>query len=798
MPLFKDRGILGINARNLRYIRAYNPSQAIRLADNKLKTKNFLSARGISVPRLYGTIRTREDLKKYDFLSLPERFVLKPNSGSGGEGILPIWGRKEGGYSLAGGVQEMSQAELEEHIEDILEGRFSMSGVRDIAFFEQLIICDERLARFAYKGLPDIRVVVFNLVPVMAMLRLPTRRSKGKANLHQGAVGVGIDIAKGEATHIVEGTTIIESIPGVGPIRGLKIPYWDDILLTSSKVQLETNLGYVAVDIAIDQNTGPVLLEINARAGLGVQVANLAPLRRRLERVTGIKVQNPEKGVRMAKDMFGNVAEREIKSRTGKEVVGIFEPVKVLVESKPYRLMARLNPNVERTVVDTHFAQKIGLMDSLPKASQSSFKLKFILAGQRVQTVARVKDLESSDYKMVIGRRDLTNFLVDPSRSEVSSKTGSSVLDPEEKREEKFSLAKRKSFRALDELLCFLDEKIKLLYHLRPLNIASEQTAFLAGLTENPKFVYPELKFDPYELRESLEEMVIDDSGLGHLFERKREEIFLKIDLLEHRCTPLFMDKSVQLFGEVTPELLMQAHQRLSQKPAVFSSPGASISAEKAAQRFQQFFKDEGLNHWTVKLKEDIVSDCIAGKKNVLFVRSDARFDETRLAMVIAHEIETHIYTAENGKRQPYRLFQRGTGGYLKTQEGLAIYNQERTTSHLTEKHFWSATLVVIIHEAQQHSFRELYELLRTMGYSEQKAFQFALKVKRGLENTSLHGAFTKDLVYFEGRAMIENFVAQGGDLKRLYLGKIDLPSLSMIESMPLLIQPKYYPLNYS
>jgi len=36
-------------------------------------------------------------------------------------------------------------------------------------------------------GLPDIRIICFNMVPVIAMLRIPTELSDGKANLHSGA-----------------------------------------------------------------------------------------------------------------------------------------------------------------------------------------------------------------------------------------------------------------------------------------------------------------------------------------------------------------------------------------------------------------------------------------------------------------------------------------------------------------------------------------------------------------------------------------------------------------------------------
>ncbi len=800
MALFKNHGVLGINARNLLYIGPYNARKDVKMADSKLKTKSFLSARGIPVPRLYGTIRNTEDLDKYDFSSLPSNFVVKPNRGFGGEGILPVWDRKDGRYTLPGG-NEMRQEEMEEHIADILEGRFSISGVQDIAFFEQLLICDERLRKFAYKGLPDIRVVLYKLIPVMAMLRLPTKASKGKGNLHQGAIGVGIDIAKGVATHIVQGNQIIDEVPEAGGIRGFKIPYWEDILLIASKAQLATNLGYMAADISIDQSTGPVLLEVNARAGLGVQVANLAPLRQRLERVEGIKVTNTEKAVRIAKDMFGNVIEKEIKHLTGIEVVGTYEPVKILMDTKPYRVNARINPNIERTQIDEDFAHKIGLLTKKGKKIEDSYKIKFILAGKRVQTAARIVDLSTKDYNMVIGRRDLQGFLLDPSKKK-NDEAGVQALENVEKRGgekriERPPVTAKKNYRVMDDLICDVDKQVKLLHHLRPINLASERKKFLDDEVKNPQFVYPDLRFDPYALRERLESVELDETPLGRLFGRKRDEVLQKIDLLEHRGTEHFMNKSVILFGEATEALLEDAQEYWETKPSKLPREINTISTEKAVKKFEKFFKKNNLTDWKVKIKEEMVSDCLAGKKSAFFVRKGAKFSEIRFKMLIAHEIQTHIYTAENGKSQPYQIFQRGTGGYLTTQEGLAIYNQEQVIDTVTDKHFWNAALVILTAVAQKKSFRDVYEKALEMGYDKERSFRFAMKLKRGIEDTKNPGAFTKDLLYFRGKQMVEQFVQNGGDLRRLYIGKIDLPSLEEIEELPFLQQPKFVPNFY-
>ncbi len=241
MHIFKKHGILGINARNLLYIRPYNRKKAIKLADNKLKTKHFLSARGIPVPKLFGVIKRKEEAEQFDYNVLPSNFVIKPNFGFGGEGIIPIVGKQEETWTQANG-SPLDREMIVNHIIDIIDGRFSLSNIRDTAFFEQLIVPDDLLAGFSYKGLPDIRVVVHNLIPVMAMLRLPTQESGGKANLHQGAIGVGIDIAKGEATYCTLNNKIIEEIPGKGKIRGVKIPFWDEILFIASKTHYQSRI----------------------------------------------------------------------------------------------------------------------------------------------------------------------------------------------------------------------------------------------------------------------------------------------------------------------------------------------------------------------------------------------------------------------------------------------------------------------------------------------------------------------------------------------------------------------------
>jgi alpha-L-glutamate ligase-like protein len=118
----------------------------------------------------------------------------------------------------------------------------------------------------------------------MSMVRLPTRGSRGKANLHQGAVGAGIDLATGITLDGVISTEVVTHHPDTThAIAGLRVPEWDTILDISARCYELTGLGYIGVDVVLDRDLGPLVLELNARPGLAIQIANRQGLLRRLK-----------------------------------------------------------------------------------------------------------------------------------------------------------------------------------------------------------------------------------------------------------------------------------------------------------------------------------------------------------------------------------------------------------------------------------------------------------------------------------------------------------------------------------
>lgn len=286
----RQAGVLGLNDRNANFIMRFNPRKLYPLVDNKILCKSRLQAHGIAVPALLGEINSQYEAGHLaQRLATLDQFVIKPASGSGGDGILVITQRSRAGLITAGG-RVLNLPEIQYHVAGILAGMYSLGGQRDSAMIEALVHTDPVLKRLAPEGVPDIRIIVYRGIPAMAMMRLPTRRSGGKANLHQGAIGAGIDLASGTTLKAVMSDQVVEIHPDTSePVEAFTLPDWPRLLEIAARCHAAVPLGYLGIDMVLDRDHGPLVLEMNARPGLAIQIANGAGLRKRLERIDRIR-----------------------------------------------------------------------------------------------------------------------------------------------------------------------------------------------------------------------------------------------------------------------------------------------------------------------------------------------------------------------------------------------------------------------------------------------------------------------------------------------------------------------------
>lgn len=286
----KNLGMLNMNRRNVDYIARYNDRTSYPLVDNKLKTKLAVSEYGVKTPKLLQVVRQQHEISHFREMAEDlAGFAIKPAKGSGGKGITVITGR-DGDDFIKASSARISVAMLERHLTNILAGLYSLAGTPDVAIVENLVQSSPALAKYSFQGVPDIRIVVFQGYPVMAMLRLATTASDGKANLHQGAVGVGLDIGSGQSLNAVQFNRPITLHPDTGlALENIRIEDWENMLEMAARCYEATGLGYMGVDLVVDANEGPLLLELNARPGLAIQMANGCGLLPRLNAVESLK-----------------------------------------------------------------------------------------------------------------------------------------------------------------------------------------------------------------------------------------------------------------------------------------------------------------------------------------------------------------------------------------------------------------------------------------------------------------------------------------------------------------------------
>lgn len=305
-------GIMGMNQRNVNYIGRYNKRSLYPLVDNKLLTKELAIKNNVNTTNLIGSIKHQYDVKNITKITEGHNgFCIKPAHGSGGKGILVIVKSENNLYYKPNG-QVLNASDLERHISNILAGLFSLGGKQDFALIEDLINFDDVFKGFSYEGVPDVRVIVFQGYPVMAMMRLSTAESEGKANLHQGAVGVGLCLRTGHAIRAVQKNLPIQIHPNTNkPLNELKVPLWNDVLKIAASCYDMSKLGYIGTDIVLDKIRGPLLLELNARPGLAIQIANGVGLLPRLRFIESFVKKHPnlpvEERLEISKKYFGVV-----------------------------------------------------------------------------------------------------------------------------------------------------------------------------------------------------------------------------------------------------------------------------------------------------------------------------------------------------------------------------------------------------------------------------------------------------------------------------------------------------------
>jgi alpha-L-glutamate ligase-like protein len=420
----KPSHILGHNGR-YKYT-ALNSDDAKKYGFSKLRTKELLREHSIPTAEVYHVFETHDDIDIIQWENIPVPFVIKPASGSAGKGVWVITKKIEGQSIWVDTQNEQLDAEdLSLHVSNILDGEFSTWGTNHKAIVEEMIVPHPKLGKLSYSGTPDIRVIIFNSVPIMAMARIPTKESQGKANLDQGAIALGVDIASGITIHGVHGKKkIIKNFPDKPnkKVTGIVIPYWQDTLLTAVKAANAAGFVFMGADLFIHEEKGPMVVELNGFPGLSIQLANEAGLKRRLERVEGLDVRNAKHGVKIGQSLFAEIFVDEIRAEKGLQIIPYKPTIQVFDDKKqPHIVGALINTSRYRSAISQDLAEELGhydIEDMLWRQQEIEGKVPvvevtFKLEDREIKTaMVVVKRLNRTQHKIELGRRDVQGFLV--------------------------------------------------------------------------------------------------------------------------------------------------------------------------------------------------------------------------------------------------------------------------------------------------------------------------------------------------------------------------------------------------
>lgn len=343
--------------------------------------------------------------------------------------------------------------------------------------------------------------------------------------------------------------------------------------------------------------------------------------------------------------------------------------------------------------------------------------------------------------------------------------------------------------KEFDNFLNEISNKISF-YLVNPINVKEEKEKFLESSTYNPQFKYDSYRENIDDLKNKLQNSFINSSLIANILNQKRLEYIKKLEMISKVGTPQFANFSINVYGLPTEHLVMQSMEHVKlDAPAQNDEP--VISPEEVKNTFKEAMQNYGFN-WDIVEKRMIASAAVSPSKRVLYLGEGSTFTKTFIKRLIVHEIGTHALRAENGFLKEFSIFRRGFPGYMATEEGLAVMNEELSgvLNKRTLKIYGGRTIAVDM--ALTKSFREVFNFLKEY-FDDNTAWRITLRAKRGISDTSGPGGLTKDYLYLDGYYKVKKYIENGNDINKLYNGKIGIEHVALIDQMDI-TGPKYLP----
>lgn len=773
-----DFWILSMNDRNLNYIKKLNPKTSINLADNKIETKIFLEERWINVPKTLAIISNKKQLSTFNFKLLKEDyFVIKPVFWSKWNWILIVKNLKNWKYKIQD--QIVDEKFLISHMLDILNWDFSLNYWFDKVLIEEKLIPWNSFEKFCEHWLADIRIIVYNLVPVAAMVRMPTNSSSWKANLAQWWIWLWIEVWTWIIkTFYKKGKVYTKNFPDkYFDLKNFKIPFRDDILLYSSKTQFFVNLWYLALDWVITENW-PKILEINARAWLEIQNVCLLPLKKRLDKIKDLKVWEPEKWVELSKSLFSEKMTSWINSW---KVIYLSQKAKLHFNENEEEILLKVDLTKTKNFISSYLFNQI---------KDKNFSL-FINEDIFFEDIKFNEDELLEDNVIVLWTNLLKDYFIKPENNYKKDE----IFVPKKINKNELEILK-----IIDRKVAKISNKISLTTSLKPTNFYEQLEKFIEmKWNYNPIFEYDFLsdeKINEFEqeIKQIKETYFKKDlelkSEFAKLFLEKLEEINYKLYLIKAYKNEDF-DKikyyNTKLYWEIDEDLFKKSEQKLS----ILNNPKTlwkELDINYVINYIKDYLEKENLLNWVkiVLSSSNISRISINRRKWKIEIRisPEAIFRENELDWVIAHEIWTHLLRYINWRKTWWNILENWTANYLETEEWLAIYNSMKYYKNTYEKNsiFQNYYLVKI---AKETDFKELASICFRLKWNDYvKVFKITTRFKKWIKNTWIKSSwafFSKDKLYLDWYKKVKKWIKHWWNIEKLMIWKIKIKDLDEI-----------------
>lgn len=693
-------------------------------------------------------------------------------------------------YRVSG--QRINDRTFKSNLVHILDGQYKLWNKPDNILVEELIEAGEWFEAFCEWGLADIRIIVFNLVPIAAMVRVPTEKSDGKANLAQWWIALGIDIGTGRISSVAwkwAGKSYTKAFPEeYKHFKWMKVPFWDDLMLLSANVQFFVNIGYVGLDWVITKSW-PKLLEVNWRSGIEIQNITMQPMLSRIQKIEDIHITTPTKGVEIAKSLFSEhkiphqsktiyLSQKAIVSDLDKDDVVKFEVIATssIKKKKNYASKAVMEKLTKWNV-------SLFLPDSDVKSNIS------LLSSRKIQ-----------GNQIILWTSFLENY----------------VLKPEHKSHPNLSFISEKNIveseiqdlQILDQNINTLYKRIPLRRVLFPTNYLSELDTFVSKKGDyNPVFTYRYPTDERIaDLKEQIERLYTYHNGwtllkssFATLLYDKLAELNVKLSLLEaykKQDLKKIAQYNRKFYGAIDDELLTLAEEKIYNHVAWHKRQlGKLRNMTDTIKYIRKYLRDRDIRDVPVLKSMGSVSRIsISYPKQRPTIRLSGtwnwRFRQIELEAKMAHEVDVHLMRHINWRRSGWHIMSIGTAWYISDEEGLAIHHANELYKKYLP-HYENISIYqkyLYVQKAQNLSFKDIVSLIADEDGSDHSLrglFLSAMRFKKGTQYTKIAHPWTifiKDKVYLEWYLKIQKYLADWGVIdKRLMSWKIKVEDVDLI-----------------